>query len=63
MCVRICECSRCERKRRCRNCTWIGAALAQMTKHGADITASVMCRTGNGVQWCPGFIQKGGRQN
>lgn len=58
MCVKICECSHCGRKRRCRDCTWIGAALARMTKSGADITASFMCVKGDGVQGCPGFTKR-----
>lgn len=37
----------------------MGAALARMTKHGLNITASVMCVKGDGVQHCPGFVKKG----
>lgn len=63
MCVRICKCLQCGRKKRCRNCSWMGTALARMSKSGVDIAASVMCVKGDGVQDCPGFTKKGGTKN
>lgn len=60
MCVRVCECLRCERKDGCRSCIWRGAALGNMAKNKKDITPSIMCVKGDGIQKCPGFIQRGG---
>ena len=59
MCVVVCECLRCDRRKRCRDCYWIGASLGRMEKHGEDTTAAVMCRVGDGVQRCPGYIERG----
>ena len=57
MCVKVCECLRCGRKEGCRGCQWRGAALGRMAKNKVDITASVMCVKGDGIQRCPGFVR------